>query len=223
VTINVRSRHIVSYLRDFLLGTQRAGTPIGALSGGEANRVVLARLFARPSNLLVLDEPTNDLDVETLEVLEERLVNYTGTLLLVSHDRDFLDNVVTSSIVFESGGVVREYVGGYSDWLRHGKTLADVDRPEPPRSDARKPQPSKPARQKKSSSKLTYKLQRELDALPGQIEALEQQIAELQAEVEAPGFYDGPYEAVQERLDRLTALNSELDQLTERWLELEDS
>ncbi|MEM9057267.1 MAG: ATP-binding cassette domain-containing protein [Pseudomonadota bacterium] len=227
VTVNGRSRHIVSYLRDFLFSPQRAGSPVGALSGGEANRVVLARLFAQPSNLLVLDEPTNDLDVDTLEVLEERLMQYTGTLLLVSHDRAFLDNVVTSSVVFETGGIVREYVGGYSDWQRLGRQLARVEDPDAKATTAARPArtheaPAPAAPAAPTPRKLSYKLQRELDALPAKIEAAEQALADCDAEIGAPGFYDGPYDAVQAKLAELAALNEALDTLTERWLELED-
>ena len=184
VTVNGRSRHVHGYLRDFLFPPERANSPVKALSGGERNRLLLARLFTRPANLLVLDEPTNDLDIETLELLEEQLAEWPGTLLLVSHDRAFLDNVVTSTFAFEGDGVVREYVGGYADWLRQ--------RPNPAVSASSaglpKPAPATPATQPPQnpdtrSAKLSYKEQRELEALPALIESLENEERELTARV----------------------------------------
>ncbi|MBT8421603.1 MAG: ATP-binding cassette domain-containing protein, partial [Gammaproteobacteria bacterium] len=161
ITINGKQRHVVGYLRGFLFSAKRAMSPAGILSGGERNRVLLARLFTRSSNLLVLDEPTNDLDVETLEVLEQKLVDYTGTLIVVSHDRMFLDNVATSILVFEDDGKVHRYPGGYSDWLRYGRRLADMEDPEKAaRKDARAAERD---RRKQDAQKLSYKEQRELD------------------------------------------------------------
>jgi len=213
VTVNGSDRHVAGYLRDFLFPPERLQSPVSSLSGGERNRLLLARLFARPANLLVMDEPTNDLDVETLELLEELLMDYHGTLLLVSHDRAFLDNVVTSSLVFEGDGVVKEYVGGYSDWLRQRGTAV------PPAA-----APAKPVREKAPAGrpvKLSYKDQRELDALPGRIEALESEQAALQASVNAPDFYRQESVAVAAVLARLDAVGNELEGCYERWAQLE--
>ncbi|HUQ52354.1 MAG TPA: ATP-binding cassette domain-containing protein, partial [Gammaproteobacteria bacterium] len=176
VTIHGREKHVVAYLTDFLFPAKRARTPIAALSGGERNRVILAKLFTRAANLLVLDEPTNDLDVETLEALEERLAEYDGTLLVVSHDRYFLDAIVTSTLVFEADGEIRRHAGGYSDWLERHRELAVTDEPTAPAGRV-----SRDTREKPAQRKLSYKLQRELDALPEQIERLEQRVVELRA------------------------------------------
>jgi ATP-binding cassette subfamily F protein uup len=229
VTINGKPQHVVGYLGGFLFTAKRALTPVGSLSGGERNRVILAKLFTRPSNLLVLDEPTNDLDVETLEVLEERLAEYSGTLLVVSHDREFLDNVVTRILVFEAGGGIVEYAGGYSDWARRGRELALMDAPAAARSAERAaaPEPSAPrapapARTPPRKAKLGYLEQRELDGLPAIIEALEAEIAALERSIAAPEFYTQAWEQTQPVLDRLSAKHAEHDRLTERWLELEE-
>ena len=226
VTIDGKPRHVVGYLRGFLFSAQRAMTPVGYLSGGECNRVILARLFSRPTNLLVLDEPTNDLDVETLEVLESQLAEYAGTLIVVSHDRAFLDNVVTSTLVFEAPGTVRRYPGGYSDWLRQGRGLADTSEPAAATLStapsatpvAAKATPAPPA---DSPVKMSYKLRFELEQLPARIEALETAIAALDAQSSAPDFYKQPYADVQAVLDDVTARRAELDQLMLRWDELE--
>ena len=215
-----KDRHIISYLNGFLFSAKRARTRLGSLSGGERNRVLLAKVFTKPSNLLVLDEPTNDLDVETLEVLEDRLVEYDGTLLVVSHDRLFLDNVVTSVLVFERDAGVQAYVGGYSEWHRRGIALRELDNPDKremklAEKSARAPR-SPPKR-----AKLSYKLKRELEALPDEIEQLEQQIDALQEQTAAAGFYDQPYEQVEGVLKSLAALTSRLEQLMDRWGELE--
>ena len=220
VRINGKDRHVISYLNGFLFSAERSMTPVKALSGGESNRVKLAKLFTRATNLLVLDEPTNDLDVETLEVLEERLSQYEGTLLMVSHDRTFLDNVVTSVLVFEADDCIREHVGGYSDWLRRGRELAELDNPNRIETEASKSAPRTKAPSK--SSKLSYKLQRELDALPERIEALEHEVASLQQQTNALGFYEQSYEEVRKALDALTIKGTELDRAMERWSELED-
>ncbi len=220
VTINGRQQHVVGYLRGFLFTAKRALTPVKSLSGGERNRVILAKLFTRPTNFLVLDEPTNDLDVETLEVLEERLRDYAGTLVVVSHDREFLDNVVDKVLVFEPGGRVVEYAGGWSDWERRGRALAESDEPT-----GRKAGPgTEPGREKPKAAptKLSYKDQRELEALPGEIEALEQAVAELETRVADPDFYTQPWETTQPVLDELAARHTEHDALTARWLELEE-
>ncbi|GGO75853.1 ABC transporter ATP-binding protein [Marinobacterium nitratireducens] len=218
ISINGRDRHIISYLGDFLFSAERARTPVRALSGGECNRVLLAKLFSQPANVLVLDEPTNDLDVETLELLEEILLEFKGTVLLVSHDRSFLDNVVTSTVAFEGNGRVREYVGGYHDWLR--QRPAPVEPQEASgavRPESKKPEPEKPRGQRK----LSYKLQRELDALPQQLEQAEQLLATLQQEVSSAAFYDRPHGEVSEKLEALQRQEQHVEQLMERWVELE--
>ncbi len=218
-------RHAISYLGDFLFTPDRVRTPVKALSGGEQNRAILARLFSKPANLLVLDEPTNDLDVETLELLEEILMDYKGTVLLVSHDRAFMDNVVTSILVLEGNGKVSEHVGGYSDWVARGGRLVGLDDPAPGRAEAPK-QDSKPAQSSKETAprarKLSYKDQRELDALPERIEALEAKQAELEATVSAPEFYDQDHSVTNGVLEALTALQAELEAAYERWAELAD-
>jgi ATP-binding cassette subfamily F protein uup len=218
IKLNGKDRHIVGYLKGFLFSPKRSQTPVKALSGGERNRVILAKLFTRPANLLVLDEPTNDLDIETLEVLEEKLSEYSGTLIVVSHDREFLDNVVTSTIVFEENGRIEEYVGGYSDWVRRGKQLAVTDSPY--EAEERKRRAAERRRQR-PATKLSYKDQRELDALPAEIEALEAAISELQQSVADPDFYAQDSDTVRETLDRLARAEAELERRIERWGELE--
>lgn len=230
ITIDGQSRHVLSYLGDFLFSPQRARTPVKALSGGERARLLLARLFSKPANLLVLDEPTNDLDVETLELLEDVLLSFQGTVLMVSHDRAFLDNVVTSTLVFEGNGVVREYVGGYQDWLRQGgspRLLGVADTPEDARAETGtvEAQPVKPAPAEApapAKKKLSYKLQRELESLPGRIEEVEGEIEQVQAEISQPAFYQQPVEVTTATLARLESLQQQLDELLERWAELED-
>jgi ATP-binding cassette subfamily F protein uup len=221
VVINGKPQHVVGYLRGFLFSAARSLTPVQSLSGGERNRVILAKLFTQPSNLLVLDEPTNDLDVETLEVLEDRLAEYSGTLLVVSHDREFLDNVVTSILVFEPGGKIVEYVGGYSDWARRGRELAQVDAPLVPGGRGVAAPPLEPGRSS-GPTKLGYREQRELDALPGRIAELEATIAELEASSSAVEFYALPWEQTRLVLDSLALRHAEHDRLTDRWLELEE-
>ncbi|KJZ14113.1 MULTISPECIES: ATP-binding cassette domain-containing protein [unclassified Halomonas] len=236
VTVGGKDRHVMSYLQDFLFSPERARQPVKALSGGESNRLLLAKLFTQPANVLVLDEPTNDLDVETLELLEELLLNFDGTLLLVSHDRAFMDNVVTSVLAFEGRGQVREYVGGYSDWVRQGGKLppapwegAARQRVEPTADDAAPaPASSKTdtvdtaaAPAKAKPVKLSYKLQRELDGLPAEIERLESEVAELEAEAGKPDFYQQPSGVVTERLALLQETQERLDAVMERWMELE--
>jgi ATP-binding cassette subfamily F protein uup len=229
IEIDGQSRHVLSYLGDFLFSPQRARTPVKALSGGERARLLLAKLFSKPANLLVLDEPTNDLDVETLELLEEVLSSFKGTVLMVSHDRAFLDNVVTSTLVFEGDGLVREYVGGYQDWIRQGGSAkllgvkeAKAAKAEPaPAAPAGAPQvvaASAPAPAKK---KLSYKVQRELEALPGQIEAMEAQIAAVNQEMASPSFYQRPATETAAVLASLEDLRARLDALLDRWAELD--
>jgi ATP-binding cassette subfamily F protein uup len=220
VTIHGRKKHVVAYLTDFLFPAKRAVTPIAALSGGERNRVILAKLFTRAANLLVLDEPTNDLDVETLEALEDRLAEYDGTVLVVSHDRYFLDAIVTSTLVFEDDGQIRRHAGGYSDWLARHRTLAVTDDPTAPTAQAAQTQ--RDTREKPAQRKLSYKLQRELDALPEQIERLEQRVAELRAVVTEPAFYQRPHGDVQQSLDELRNAEQEVETAVDRWAELEE-
>ncbi|HKJ08400.1 MAG TPA: ATP-binding cassette domain-containing protein [Gammaproteobacteria bacterium] len=218
VTVNGRSKHVMAYLQDFLFAPERARSPVKSLSGGERNRLLLARLFAQPANVLVMDEPTNDLDVETLELLEELLTGYEGTLLLVSHDRAFLDNVVTSTLAFEGDGRIGEYVGGYQDWLRQ--------RPAPQTGSAPADAPPAPAKRPASgggkSRKLSYKDQRELDGLPARIEALEAEQQNLQARTSEADFYQQDREAIADTLARLEAVGEELEQAYARWETLED-
>ncbi|TQV81372.1 ATP-binding cassette domain-containing protein [Exilibacterium tricleocarpae] len=220
ITLDGKTRHIISYLNDFLFSGERARTPVRALSGGERNRVLLAKLFSKPSNLLVLDEPTNDLDVETLELLEEVLSNYNGTVLLVSHDRAFMDNVVTSTFAFEGEGRVRQYVGGYDDWLRQGGGWNSGEEDSGRRrSDPRAENPA--AGGAKKAKKLSYKLQRELDRLPAQIETLEQELSRLQEAIAAPAFYQQPHAETSRALQQLADGEAALNQLYERWELLE--
>jgi len=212
VEIGGARKHIISYLGDFLFPPQRAGSPVGTLSGGERNRLLLARLFARPANLLVLDEPTNDLDIESLELLEDTLQGYTGTLLLVSHDRVFLDNVVTQTLVAEGDGHWQEYAGGYSDWL--------LQRPQP----AAAPAPvatlvaaKAPARQRSGAKKLSFKEQRELESLPATIDALEKEQEALLA-----GMGSANMEAMRAASTRAAEITELLESAFARWSELEE-
>jgi ABC transport system ATP-binding/permease protein len=219
IKLNGKERHVIGYLRGFLFTAKRAMTKIKVLSGGEKNRVILAKLLTRPSNLLVLDEPTNDLDVETLEVLEDRLSEYKGTLIVVSHDREFVDNVVSSILVFEDSGTIQNYAGGFSDWARHGKHLAEMDKPTLKKDSAKF---SDGINQKRSkSNKLSYKLQLELDSLPDVIETLEKEVAELEKLSHADDFYSKPYSEQQPILDELHTKNEALENAMWRWDELE--
>jgi ATP-binding cassette subfamily F protein uup len=214
VTVNGRTQHIHGYLRDFLFSPERVNSPVKALSGGERNRLLLARLLTRPANVLVLDEPTNDLDVETLELLEAFLVDWPGTLLLVSHDRRFIDNVVTSTLVFEDGGRVSEYVGGYEDWLRQRPSLAAEERQA-----ARPPAPE--TAQTTARRKLSYREQRELEQLPDRIHALEQEQHELQKKIAGVDFYKEPADVINQTLARADAVQEELLTAMARWDELD--
>ncbi|WP_298636165.1 ATP-binding cassette domain-containing protein [uncultured Umboniibacter sp.] len=219
IEINGHKRHGISYLSDFLFSPERLRIPVGALSGGEQNRAILAKLFSKPANLLVLDEPTNDLDLETLELLEEILLNFEGTLLLVSHDRAFMNNVITSTISLDGSGKVREYVGGYDDWIRQGGTLS-VAKQRPAKSAATKtPAETKP--KAKPAKKLSYKVQRELEQLPGIIEALEAEIAELEGVVADPKFYDRDVAEQTELFEKISVVQAKLDEALERWMELD--
>jgi len=219
VTIGGKSRHVMSYLADFLFEPDRARSPITSLSGGERNRLLLARLFAKPSNFLVLDEPTNDLDIETLELLEELLYDYQGTLLLVSHDRSFLNHVVTSTMVFDRPGVVNEYVGGYDDWLRQRVELPTSAQQSSGK--CTKSTEQDVAKAIPTQKKLSYNDQRELDLLPAKIEALEAEQEEIHAQMAATDFYSQDGVKIALIQERLTAIQSELEQGYERWEILE--
>jgi ATP-binding cassette subfamily F protein uup len=213
VEINGQKRHIISYLSDFLFTPERSLTPVKALSGGECNRLVLARLFKRQTNLLVMDEPTNDLDIETLELLEEMLSQYQGTLLLVSHDRKFLDNVVTSTLVFEGDGSIKEYIGGHEDWLRQKKP--DIIKKN------KQENKEKINEKIKEKTKLTFKEQQDLKLLPNKIEELETEIAKLQQLMSEPKFYTHDSKTMAESMANLKRLNDDLSSAYERWESLE--
>ncbi|WP_434030741.1 ribosomal protection-like ABC-F family protein [[Pseudomonas] boreopolis] len=221
IDLNGKRKHVHAYLQDFLFTPERARAPITRLSGGERNRLLLAKLFAQPSNLLVMDEPTNDLDVETLELLEELLADYAGTLLLVSHDRDFLDNVVTSTLVMEGEGRIGEYVGGYSDWLRQRPAPAVARPAEKPASPAPAPAVAKAAEPAAGKRKLSYKEQRELEQLPARIETLEGDIAALTESMNDPAFFARDGAAVTADTQKLAVLQAELDAAYARWSELD--
>jgi len=221
VTVKGRSRHVIGYLKDFLFPPERIDSPVKALSGGERNRLLLAKIFTQPANLLVLDEPTNDLDVDTLELLEELLAEYEGTLLLVSHDRAFLDNVVTSTFVFEGEGRFREYAGGYSDWERYQRSIPEATPDAVKRSIVAGKTDPTVSRSADRPRKLTYKERRELEELPAKIEALEGEQAELHARMGESDFYRQPSEKITATLERLEALKRELEVAYERWQSLE--
>ena len=219
VSANGQPRHVMGYLADFLFPRERALSPVKSLSGGERNRLLLARLFARPANVLVLDEPTNDLDIETLELLEELVGSFDGTVLLVSHDRAFLDNVVTSTLAFEGDGRVIEYVGGYEDYIRQSR--------RPPSTPASTPKGQLPIPKALSSQppgkkKLSYNEARELESLPARIEALESEIALLRAESESADFYKAGSERIKEVLARIDSAGADLEATLARWVELEE-
>jgi ATP-binding cassette subfamily F protein uup len=224
VPINGENRHVSGYLRDFLFRPDQLRTPASALSGGERNRLLLAKLFARPANLLVLDEPTNDLDLDTLELLEERVADFDGTLLLVSHDRAFLDRVVTSLLVLEGDGRVQEFIGGWSDYViwRTAQQRATV---LPRETASSRESAAAAARTKEStpsrSRRLSFKDQREFDSLPATIESLETDKAELERAVADPAFYQRPHDEVRGSLTRLQSLGAEIDAAYARWAELE--
>jgi ATP-binding cassette subfamily F protein uup len=218
VEIGSERKHITSYLGDFLFAAQRAKSPVKMLSGGERNRLLLARLFARPANLVVLDEPTNDLDIESLELLEQKLQDYTGTLLLVSHDRRFLDNVVTQTIASEGDGVWREYVGGYSDWLKqrnkpYGGTAGTAAKPATAKTAATTPKPR---------TKLSFKEQRELESLPKEIEVLEQEQAALTARMSSPDYHRQGPEQRKTDSKRLEEIEASMTTKFARWEALEE-
>jgi ATP-binding cassette subfamily F protein uup len=213
VDIGSDRKHIMGYLQDFLFTPERARTPVKALSGGERNRLLLAKLFTQPANLLVMDEPTNDLDAETLDLLEDLLMNYHGTLLLVSHDRAFLNNVATSTIVFDDDGEVREYVGGYDDWVDQRQ----LDKQD----DVTKPKTVAKVKSGGKKSSLTYQEQLDLTALPKQIETLELKQSELLSRVGEADFYQQSADKVTATQDKLAKLTEELELTYDRWQQLE--
>jgi ATP-binding cassette subfamily F protein uup len=211
VTVNGRTQHVHGYLRDFLFPPERANSPVKALSGGERNRLLLARLLTRPMNVLVLDEPTNDLDIETLELLESYLVDWPGTLLLVSHDRAFIDHVVTSTLVFEGDGRVQEYVGGYEDWLRQRSTQPPVVKGPPVAKAARRT----------DKKKLSFKERREMEDLPRRIERMEAELEGLHTRIASPEFYKESADAIARALARVDELKDSLHDAYDRWNDLD--
>ncbi|MBN73412.1 MAG: ABC transporter ATP-binding protein [Gimesia sp.] len=217
LTIDGKPRNIYGYLQDFLFTPERARRPARFLSGGERNRLLLAKLFKRPANLFVLDEPTNDLDAETLELLEELICNHPATLLLVSHDRAFLNNVVTATLVVDEDGSVKEYAGGYDDYLRQSENSKAFEDKKP----ESKPQPVASLEKPKPKAKLSYKEERELEQIPQQIEELEQEQTELQSAMSDPDFFKQSSDIITDASNRLQTIQSELERLLERWEELE--
>lgn len=237
VELNGNQRHVMSYLNDFLFTADRARTPVKALSGGETNRLLLAKLLAQPANLIVMDEPTNDLDVDTLELLEEKLTDYKGTLLITSHDRDFLDNVVTSTLVFEGDGKVAEYVGGYYDWVRQTggempeESIFSTDDAKTSEHDASlqkssqaevKPVEPTSVVSKPGKKKLSYKFKLELEELPKKIEGLEEEVESLQATISQPTFFEQERSEIDKVTARLAQAEDELAAALDRWVELEE-
>ncbi|MBS8239280.1 ATP-binding cassette domain-containing protein [Marinobacter lipolyticus] len=231
IDINGQSKHVLGYLQEFLFSPQRARSPVSVFSGGERARLLLAKLFSKPANILVLDEPTNDLDVETLELLEAQLVEFKGTVIVISHDREFLDNVVTDTIFLDGSGRVQEFVGGYSDWRRQGGSFPTEQKGGRQEKAAKPQQASEPAKKnagavadstKTKPVKLSYKLKLELEELPGKIETLENEVESLQAAIADPEFYSGPPNEVSATLEALTEKESRLEQVIERWMELEE-
>ncbi len=222
IEIGNQRKHVKSYLGDFLFSPARSGSPVRSLSGGERNRLLLARLFARPANVLVLDEPTNDLDIDTLELLEDLLQNYDGTVFLVSHDRAFLDNVVTSTIVFEGDGLWREYEGGVQDWLTQSRRSQAMAQAAATAAGARTASPSKPAPAAAPApaaqrKKLSYKEQRELDGLPGLIESLEQEQKLIHGELDGGALYGTDPARAAQLSERSAKIDGDLLSAMERW------
>lgn len=223
IEINGKKRHAISYLSDFLFSPERTRTPVKALSGGERNRAILAKLFTKPANLLVLDEPTNDLDIETLELLEEILLDFDGTVLLVSHDRDFMDRTVTSLLVLNGDGTIDEQAGNFSDWEARGGRLHDItpDTAQPSAPTPAAPTPASDPTTTKPRRKLSYKEQRELAELPERIDILETEQAALEEQVAQPDFYQGDSDTIATTLARLESVAREIESALERWTELE--
>lgn len=227
ITVAGRTRHVLGYLQDFLFPPKRALTPVKALSGGERNRLLLARLFLKPSNLLILDEPTNDLDIETLELLEELLNEYTGTVILVSHDRQFVDNCVTDCWIFEGNGIIGVYAGGYTDANQQRLTAksfthnAIKNAKSAPAVDAKHANKTNQTKKIQNRTKLSYNQKRELEQLPSQIEQLELKISELQEQVSAPDFFTQPHGVTQKILTELSLAEAEMEEIFQRWEALE--
>ncbi|SDX43557.1 ATP-binding cassette domain-containing protein [Marinobacter mobilis] len=225
IEINGQQKHVLGYLQEFLFSPERARSPVSVFSGGERARLMLAKLFSKPANILVLDEPTNDLDVETLELLESQLVQFSGTVLVISHDREFLDNVVSDTLALDGSGVVREYVGGYTDWRRQGgRFSAELEEASPvpvKKTEAPKPAKAEPALRPKPA-KLSYKLKLELEQLPGKISELEGAVEALQQEIGDPEFYTRPQPEVAQKLEQLADTEHQLESTIERWMELEE-
>ena len=221
VTINGKDTHIVTWLGNFLFTPAQARSPVRVLSGGEQNRLLLAKLFSLPANLLVLDEPTNDLDVESLELLEELLIEYQGTVLLVTHDRTFLDNVVSSLLVFEGDGIVREHVGGYSEWVAAGGRFYQPGAERDTAGDMQRAGNKAAREQTREEKRARQKLERELEALPDKLDAVEQAIASIHEEMAAPGYFDRPLDEKRALESKLVAHEAEQSALFARWEELE--
>jgi len=216
IDINGKQKHVMGYLQDFLFAPERVRSPVKSLSGGERNRLLLARLFTRPANILVLDEPTNDLDMETLELLEELVLDFPGTVLVVSHDREFLDNVVSSTLVFEGDGEVNEYVGGYDDWLRQRSSAPKTEAVE-----SRQKQAPANKDEKRKPKKLGYKDQRDLEALPKKIEKLEAEVEQLHKEMAKPDFFQQEKEAITRTQVQLKETEEKLKLSYQQWETLE--
>ncbi len=224
ITINGKTKHVISYLQDFLFTPQRANSPVNSLSGGERNRLMLAKLFIKPANILVLDEPTNDLDVETLELLEDLLLNYKGTVIIVSHDRTFINNLVSSCLVFEGNGIIREYIGSYDDCMQQQQERAANEAAKAKQSQQQTNKTGKSQAQstKSTGKKLSFKLQHELDGLPKEIEALEQKIEETEIEMASPEFFKRDHAAAQKVTDDYQKMQSDLEEKYARWETLMD-
>jgi len=221
VMINGKEKHVISYLQDFLFTPDRANSPVNALSGGERNRLLLAKLFIKPANVLVLDEPTNDLDVDTLELLEELLLNYTGTVLIVSHDRAFINNLVTSCFVFEGEGKISEYVGSYDDWLRQKPAIKKLQKKKAKKIEKKPEKQIETQPDKDSSKKLSFNDQHELKNLPKEIETLESKVTDLEAQMSDPNFFKQEHKVTAAVTDELQDINTTLKIKYDRWEELE--
>ncbi len=228
IEVNGKSKHAITYLGEFLFTPDRVRTPAKALSGGEQNRAILAKVFSKPANVLVLDEPTNDLDIETLELLEDLLMKFNGTVLLVSHDRKFMDNVVTSTMIFSESGKVEEYVGGYSDWVKKGGSLLGSekvlkkDKEDSSKRNSQDLKVNSPIGTESKKGKISYKEERELQNLPKSIEKLEKKKNSLEILISAPDFYNNENLMVQKTLKDLSDLQAKLDINYQRWEELEN-
>ena len=220
VIIGGVKKHVFSYLSDFLFSSERARTPVKALSGGEKARLLLAKLFLKPANLLIMDEPTNDLDIETLELLEDQLLAYKGTLLLVSHDREFLDNVITSTYALDGKGNIEEYPGGWEDFERQSKSKRESPSAPESEKESAKPQSPQLESQSKAKKKLSYNEQRELDALPDKIDTLEKELESIRSELSNPDIYRLNPARAKELTDRMPLAEQELDAALERWTTL---